>query len=59
MSACCFEIDAGALRQRLQQQPAFVERAAGHAELLALEIADAAIGECSGTMTAPSVLEYG
>src|SRR4051812_5502315 len=32
------EIDAGAACQRLQQQPAFVERAAGDCELFALEI---------------------
>ena len=34
------QIDAGAARQPLQQQPALVERAAGDGELLALEIGD-------------------
>ena len=32
------QIDAGAARQRLQQQPALVERAAGDRELAALEV---------------------
>ena len=47
--ACFLQIDAGAARQRLQQQPALVERAAGDGELLAFEI-----GDRSGSAIAPA-----
>ncbi len=36
------EVETGAARKRLQQQPALVERAAGNGELSALEIGDVA-----------------
>src|SRR5262249_723007 len=39
-SCLFFEIQSGLARQRLQQQPAFVERTAGHSKLLAPEIGD-------------------
>ena len=53
------EVETGAPCQRLQQNPALVEGAAGDSEALAPQMGGLAVGDCAGTMTAPSVLDDG